>query len=90
MLKPRQIQTERERERERHVYVYIYIEERERVPGRETTILFSPQDAMTAYKTGDAAGFGSKLGSVGASLAAAACGYVLCVHVCLCVGFVDS
>ena len=56
--------------------------------------MFSPQDAMTAYKTGDAAGFGSKLGSVGASLAAAACGYVyiciLCVHVCLCVGFVDS
>ena len=46
--------------------------------------MFSPQDAMTAYKTGDAAGFGSKLGSVGASLAAAACGYVLCVHVCLC------
>ena len=72
------------------MYVYIYMRERERVPGRETTILFSPQDAMTAYKTGDAAGFGSKLGSVGASLAAAACGYVLCVHVCLCVGFVDS
>ena len=47
---------------------------------------------MTAYKTGDAAGFGSKLGSVGASMAAA-CGYdwlcilfILCIYcVCMCV-----